>query len=172
MCSYARHLPPGLALRPRTDADLAFLSDLYASTRAEELAPVPWSPEQKRAFLDDQFGKQHAHYLEHYPNAQWYVIEHAGVPVGRFYVSRLTTEMRLMDVSLVAQWRGRGVGSALLHGLVDEADAAGLALSLHVEPYNPALRLYGRWGFEKIESRGAYLYMERALGTARPPATK
>jgi len=31
---------------------------------------------------------------------------------------------------------------------------------LHVEPFNPARRLYERQGFRTVETRGIYLYMQ------------
>jgi GNAT superfamily N-acetyltransferase len=166
----ARFLAPGLALRPRTDADLAFLAELYAATREEELRPVEWSSEQKLAFLRDQFEKQHAHYLLHYPTAEWFVIEHEGIPIGRFYVARTEGEIRLMDVSLLAEWRGRGTGTALMRALTERADSLGLMLGLHVEPYNPALRLYQRFGFTTVETRGVYLFMQRQVGATGSPS--
>ena len=54
----------------------------------------------------------------------------------------------------------RGIGTTLLHGLQSEAAAAGKPLRLHVERFNPALRLYERLGFQQIEDRGVYLFME------------
>lgn len=159
--------PPGVSLRERSDADLPFLEALYASTREEELRPVPWPEADKRAFLADQFAKQHAHYLEHYPGAHWLVIEHAAAPVGRVYLHQAADDIRLMDVALAAAWRGRGLGTALMHALLAFADAAGCSVSLHVEPYNPARRLYERLGFAHVETRGYYQYMKRAPA---PPA--
>jgi GNAT superfamily N-acetyltransferase len=157
----ARDLPAGYALRPRDAQDLAFLRDLYAGTREEELRPVPWTPGQKRAFLDDQFAKQHAHYLHHYPQARWWVVTFEGAPVGRLYLACTARDCRIMDVSLLDAHRNRGVGTALMRAILEEAGAAGVPASLHVEPFNPALRLYLRLGFVHVETRGAYLYMER-----------
>ena len=64
-------LPPAYGLKQRSEADMPFLRLLYAQTREDELAPVPWTAQQKEAFLADQFNKQHSHYLQHYPQAQW-----------------------------------------------------------------------------------------------------
>ena len=155
------HLPAGYALRPREEEDLAFLRDLYAGTREEELRPVDWTEEAKRAFLDDQFNKQHSHYLQHYPQAMWLIITFEGEPVGRLYVASNANDVRIMDVSLVPSHRNRGVGTTLMRGLIEEADRDGIMASLHVEPFNPALRLYERLGFVHVETRGIYLYMER-----------
>jgi GNAT superfamily N-acetyltransferase len=131
------------------------------ATREEELRPVSWTADEKRAFLVDQFEKQHAHYLQHYPQAQWWVVTCDGAPVGRLYLARTANDMRIMDVSLLDAHRRRGVGTALMHAVIDEAQAAGVPASLHVEPFNPALRLYQRLGFVHVETRGVYLFMER-----------
>lgn len=157
----ARYLPAGYALRPREPGDLGFLGELYAAMRDEELRPVAWTPEQKRAFLDDQFAKQHAHYLEHYPQARWWIVTCDGQPVGRLYVARTARDLRIMDVSLIEAHRNRGIGTALMRALIEQSQAHGVPASLHVEPFNPALRLYQRLGFAYVETRGVYLFMER-----------
>ncbi|MBG9388414.1 GNAT family N-acetyltransferase [Caenimonas aquaedulcis] len=156
-------LPPGFALRPRTDADLGFLSELYAQSRAAELAPVPWPEERKRAFLNDQFCKQHAHYLQHYPTAQWWLVVRDGVPAGRLYLAQTPGELRIMDVTLVPGCRNEGAGTALMRMLISHADRNRLAITLHVEPFNPAIRLYVRLGFLHVETRGVYHFMRRPV---------
>lgn len=158
----ASALPDGYALRPRTEPDLPFLRELYAQSRAEELAAVPWTAEARRAFLDDQFGKQHAHYLQHYPTAQWWIVTSDGAPMGRLYVAQTSGDIRVMDVTLDAAHRNHGVGTALMRALLRHADAQSLQATLHVEPFNPAMRLYQRLGFTHVETRGIYHFMRRA----------
>ena len=159
-------LPKGYSLRPRTEGDIAFLRELYAHTREDELRASGWTQERQRDFLHDQFAKQHSHYLQYYPNARWLVVTFEGEPVGRVYVERTARDLRIMDVSLLAPHRGRGVGTAIMQALLEEADAARVSASLHVEPFNPALRLYQRLGFAQVETRGVYWYMERPLPAA------
>ncbi len=157
---------PGLSFRPVDHADLPFLAMLYASTRESELAPVPWPEETKRAFLRDQFDKQHAHYRQHYQDADYWLIEHAGQPIGRVYVYRSPGEIRLMDIALIPAQRGRGVGASLLAELVDEADRHSARITLHVEGDNPVKRLYQRLGFALVEQRGPYEFLERPARAA------
>lgn len=159
----ARALPPGWSVRARVEADLPALCAVYASTRAEELQPVPWTEQQKQDFLADQFAKQHAHYLQHYPDALWLVLECGGQVAGRVYLEETRLGLRLMDIALLPQFKGQGVGTALLRALAAYADAAGRIISLHVEPNNRAVALYRRLGYTEVETRGYYLYMERAL---------
>lgn len=146
-------------LRPVTEADRAFLKAVYASTREEELAQVGWDDEAKRAFVEHQFSAQDTHYRANYPGATFDVIEVDGEPAGRLYVHRGEHEIRIMDIALAPPFRGRGVGTDLLRGLMDEAAASGRSLSIHVETTNPARRLYARLGFVSEGEHGIYVLM-------------
>ena len=147
-------------LRPATPEDEQFLRAVYAGTRAEELARVPWSDEQKRAFTDMQFAAQDADYRRNYPDAQYSIIEVRGVPAGRLYVDRGKKEILIIDIALLPEHRRAGIGTKLLRELQDEARTAGKALTIRVEKFNPALRLYQRLGFQQIEDKGVYLFLE------------
>jgi ribosomal protein S18 acetylase RimI-like enzyme len=48
----------------------------------------------------------------------------------------------------------------LLQEVLDEGAASGRSVSIHVESYNPALRLYDRLGFREIDTNGIYKLME------------
>ncbi len=152
-----------VSLRPITPGDDAFLFELYASTRENELAPVPWSEAQKQAFIRMQFDAQTKHYATHYAERSSFdVILVDGGPAGRLIVHRGEHDVRIVDVALMPAFRGKGVGSELLRALLDEADAAGQSVSIHVEHDNPALRLYARLGFVKISEHGISWLMQRA----------
>ena len=155
----------GIAYRPATDEDLGFLALVYASTRLEEVARSGWPPETQRQFLAHQFDAQHRHYRQHYPAAEWLVIERGGTAVGRLYVEQWPDQIRLIDIALLPDHRGGGTGSAILADLMDMAAAAGKPLTIHVEKNNPAMRLYRRLGFAPIDEHGIYDLMEW-----RPPA--
>jgi ribosomal protein S18 acetylase RimI-like enzyme len=133
---------------------------LYGSTRVEELEPTGWSDAEKQAFLRQQFEAQDRHYREHYPQASFQVIEVDGRPAGRLYVARGAREIRLMDVALLPQHRGRGVGSRLIRDLIEEGVRSARFVSIHVEVFNPARHLYERLGFRPREDRGVYVLME------------
>jgi ribosomal protein S18 acetylase RimI-like enzyme len=154
-----------ITLRPRTDADMEFLHRLYGTTREEELKQVDWTAEQKAAFVDHQFWAQHRHWEENYQDTRWDVIERAGRPIGRLYVARWPEEIRIVDISLLPEHRRGGVGTRLLRDLLAEGDASGRKVSIHVEVFNPARRLYERLGFVQAGDRGVYLLMERHPAT-------
>jgi ribosomal protein S18 acetylase RimI-like enzyme len=150
---------PSLTLRTASPADEAFLIAVHASTR-QELALVPWSKAQKDAFVRQQFDAQAFHYRTHFPDAHDHIVELEGRAVGRLYVARSEREIRVLDIALLPQFRGRGIGSALLRDLLADGAESGRTVSLHVEPSNPALRLYERLGFELVETRGLYSLLE------------
>jgi len=150
---------PSLSLRNVSAADREFLCAVYSSTRTEELATTDWTHEQKAAFCQQQFEAQDAHYLTHYPNASREIILVDGEPVGRLYVDRWPKEIRIMEITLLPEARGHGVGGRLLADLQSEARNAGKILSIHVERFNPALTLYSRLGFVLAEDKGVYLLL-------------
>jgi ribosomal protein S18 acetylase RimI-like enzyme len=152
-----------VVLRPAGAADRAFLLQVYGSTRADELALLPWTDEQKAGFVVHQFEAQDSHYRKHYYDAAFDVIEVDGEPAGRLYVHRGPREIRIVDIALLPAFRGRGIGTRLLCGLIAEAEAedGGRKLSIHVEMNNPARTLYERLGFRPAGEHGVYVLMER-----------
>jgi ribosomal protein S18 acetylase RimI-like enzyme len=155
-------ITPGITLRPVRDDDEPFLLALYATVRAPELEQVAWTDEQKAVFVRHQFDAQSTHWRENYHDTSFDVIERAGVPIGRLYVARWRDEIRVVDVALMPEHRGSGVGGALFRSLFEESDRTGRPVTIHVEIYNPARRLYERLGFVLKEEKGIYLLMERA----------
>jgi len=149
-----------LDLRAIAESDASFLRGLYASTRAAEMAMVPWSGAQKAAFLDMQFDAQHRYYQEHYGDAAFDLILLDGEPAGRLYVQRKPREIVLIDVALMPRFRQRGIGGVLMKGLLEEARAGDRPIRLHVEHENPARAWYLRLGFRDVEDRGVYIFME------------
>jgi ribosomal protein S18 acetylase RimI-like enzyme len=154
-----------IELLPAELGDREFLYRVYASTRDEELAVVPWDEAQKEAFLRAQFDAQARWYREHYAAASFDVVLVDGEPCGRLYVHRGASEIRIVDIALLPEHRGNGVGTALLGDLLAEADTTGRRVTIHVERFNPALRLYERLGFSVAEDKGVYMLLERPRAT-------
>lgn len=143
-----------------TDADLPFVAALYASTRMEELAATGWPDAARDALLDQQHRAQHHHYRLWHPDAEWLIVEREGVPIGRLYVSETGPEILLIDISLLPESRGAGIGGAIMADLLDHARALAKPVVLHVGPFNPARRLYSRLGFAPAGTQGASERME------------
>jgi ribosomal protein S18 acetylase RimI-like enzyme len=150
-----------IALRPYQDYDRDFLFKLYASTRAEEIAPFRWPPAQQEAFLRMQFTAQQQWYAISYAQAEHHIVEQDGVPIGRLMVTRQPPAAVLVDIALLSEHRGKGIGGGLVRDLIQQCNQAKLPLRLQVLKTNPALRLYERLGFIRTGEDQMYIQMEK-----------
>lgn len=150
------HFACPVDLRAARAEDKEFFLQVYTFTRTEEMAMVPWTNEQKAAFLRFQFEAQNRHYSTHYPAAQYWVILRKDFPIGRMIVNEGDEEILLMDIALLPEHRKQGIGTALIRAVMVEAAAQHKDLLLHVETFNPAMKLYERLGFIKTREMGIY----------------
>lgn len=150
-----------ITLRAVTAADEAFLLSVYASTRAGEMKLVPWTAEQKEAFVKMQYAAQKQHYQAMHPAASHDIICVGETQVGRVYVDRKVEELHILDITVLPEFRGRGTGQTVLRRLMDEAGADGKAVTIYVESFNPSLRLFERLGFQKEREEGFQLLLKR-----------
>lgn len=151
----------GLQLRPACADDLPFLRELYASSRAAELACMPWPEQAKRAFCDGQFDLQHRHYLAYAIPGAFTIVMRDDQPVGRLYLHWTPAELRIVDIQLLPGAQGQGIGSTLLRWLQSLLPQAGIAsLGLHVLQHNTAAhQLYQRLGFHALEVHDMHVRM-------------
>ena len=153
-----------ISLRPIQDEDLMVLSKIYGSTREKELKQVVgWNDEQKKAFVLQQFMAQHEYYQKNYVGAAFYVIQKNKDSIGRLYIHENFQEkgVRIIDIALLPQWQNRGIGSSILKDILAKASTLNRAVSIHVETFNPAMKLYKKLDFEKIsETNGVYHLLE------------
>lgn len=151
-----------IGLRGIDATDRAFLREVYAGTRHDELAPLGWSREQVDAFTDMQFEAQHRDYWRNYDTSRFRIVTCDGIDAGRLYVERRDDELRVVDIALLPDFRCRGIATGLFEGLFAEADAQGVVVRIHVEHENAAQRLYLRLGFGFTGEPGPiYRLMER-----------
>ncbi len=149
-----------ITLRLTKSSDEDFFESVYADSRRDELAMFGWSREQEDAFFKMQFQLQKQAYRMQFPDANYYVVELDGTPVGRLIIYRDEKEIRLVDVVLLAESRGQGIGEILLEELKTEA-TFDKPLNLRVLKTNlPAKRFYERLGFSIIENADLHLSMQ------------
>ena len=158
-----------VALRRVEDGDAGFLRQVYAGTRAAEMAVVNWTEDQKHSFLNMQFTAQDHHYRRHYPDADHWVALVDGQAAGRYVVDRNQDRILIVDIALLPQHRGKGVGTSLLESTQADAGAAGLPVVLNVEMSNPAARLYRRLGFTRTAEQGIHHEMKWLPDSATAP---
>jgi ribosomal protein S18 acetylase RimI-like enzyme len=150
-----------LTLRAATDVDKEFLVGLFASTRAEELQALAWNPMQAEMFIDIQYNAQQQSYRLAYPSAENNIILRDGRPIGRILVDRSEDAIHLVDIAILPEYRNQGVGTKFIGSLIDEATKQGRPVILSVFHSNPAIHLYERMGFEKVEEESLYWKMKR-----------
>ena len=160
--------PRGLRRAAPGDAELLYR--IYASTREDELAAVPWDAPAKEAFLRMQFAAQDRYYHAAFPQASYDLIVRGDQVLGRLYVDRGEPAWVVLDLALLPEHRGQGIGTQLLTQVLAEAGAAAKPVRMHVEKFNPARRLYARLGFRPIADQGVYLQLEWTPGPVRRPA--
>jgi ribosomal protein S18 acetylase RimI-like enzyme len=150
-------------LRPVSPNDDQFLLSVYRSTREDELAQAEWVEGQKEMFLRWQFDLQRREYDARFPEAAYHVIVVDQQPAGRIWVGSDDEQIRLLDIALLPEFQNRGIGTALLRRLQEEAARQGKALRHMVFVLNnDGQRFYERLGFVVIEDLGAYQHMEWA----------
>jgi ribosomal protein S18 acetylase RimI-like enzyme len=139
---------PTIERRPVEPDDDTFLAEVYAGTRADEMATVPWDEAGKKEFLDLQYRAQTHSYTTRFPDSEHSVVLVDGERAGRIWTDEWEDEIRLLDIAFLPQFRNRGVGTVLLTGLQDDARASGKVLRHSVEINNEAaIRFYERLGF-------------------------
>ncbi|MFF7110595.1 GNAT family N-acetyltransferase [Pseudomonas sichuanensis] len=163
-----RHACLGLDLRQQAEADGSLLRALFVARRAAEFAAAPWSDAEREAFLHAQADLQGRHYAQHYPMAHFLIIKQAGQAIGRLCMDESETDLRVVDIALLPEWQGLGIGSAVLNAVLALGDGLGKACTLSVDLTNPAQTLYRRLGFEVCADQGLYLQMRRQPAAIHP----
>lgn len=153
-----------LNFRKINEKDFPFLKKVYRSTRENELDSTGWDETQKSGFIEFQFNAQHAYYMNVYKDAEFQIIKSDSTDIGRLYIWNTEHQIRIIDIAILPEYRGKGVGTKILSDLIQESEQSGKKLNIHVEYFNPALRLYERLGFKKADDTGVYLFMERLPG--------
>lgn len=142
-------------LRHLEAGDEAFLRALFEEVRADAFASLPLPDAQKQSLIEMQYRAQKAQYEFSYPEAENSIVVLGDQSIGVLRVDRKEAGTRLVEIALLSSQRRRGIGTALLRGLIAE----GRPVLLSVERANPARRLYERLGFVVMRDDGVYLEM-------------
>lgn len=153
-------IPESITLRDADSEDVSFLACLYGDTRRREVSAWGWPPEQQEWFLRMQFDVQRKSYRAQFPSAVDRIVLRDGMAIGRILTCQEDMALRLVDIALLEEHRGQGIGTYLMGELLKECEAESCALHLQVAQGNPAMRLYQRMGFLQTGGDLVYLQME------------
>lgn len=135
--------------RPETADDARFRLRLFQSTHGAIFAGL--DPALAETLLRHQFAAQDVGYRAAFAGARFDIVECSGHAVGRIVTLQSDDATTLVDIALLPEWRGRGIGSALIAALLGEARAAGTRVRLSVARSNVrAQALYRRLGFRVV----------------------
>ena len=151
---------PSIDMRPATQADQLFLLRLYASTRGNAFRLHGCDTATEAMLQTIQFQARQTDLHLRYPDAETTVIIGRERPIGRLHVDYSGGEIRLVDMALLPEYRGRGIGRGLLRGLQAHGRRLGVPVRLHVALGNPAQRLCHRCDFIMQGTDGQYAAME------------
>ncbi|WP_036719634.1 GNAT family N-acetyltransferase [Paenibacillus harenae] len=142
-----------------TQPEDPLLFELYALTRADEVAAWGWGKEEQQAFLTMQFRFQQQSYRMQYPEHRIQIVIADGQRTGKWLTAIHGNEKVLVDIAILPAQCNKGIGTALIRQLQEEARLAGLPLRLSVRSDNPARRLYTRLGFETVSEDELHVRM-------------
>lgn len=149
----------GVRLRLARPADEPFLERLYGATR-DDLTALDWSPEVTAGILASQYRARSHHYRQAFPNALDQIVEVGAEPAGRLLTEESGGVTRVIDIALLPERRGHGIGEDLLRSVCSRARFTGGTVQLSVSVGNRAQGLYERLGFSVTHRDPMYLTME------------
>jgi len=150
-----------LAVRPALPQDEIFLYELYSAIRGPEFALAPITPTQREHLIRMQFRGQISAYTQNYPNSCYHIVLLDSKPVGRLWVAQSDSEFHLVDIGVHPSVQSKGVGSALVQRLQQEAARARMPIRSCVSKFNPgSLRFHKRLGFSIVREDEMNYFME------------
>lgn len=154
-------ISPNIKLHRAAPEDEEFLISVYGSTREQELALVPWTDEQRHAFIKFQYIAQLNYYQSEFPNSEHWVIEADGKPVGRLFLDRREAQFRILDITILTPHRGKGIGLPVIRYVMNEAATVGKTVGINLDLYSSSQPIFERLGFkatEKTDSHTLYVW--------------
>lgn len=142
------------------ERDGEFIEKVYRSTREKELNLTGWPEDQKHRFIIMQSMAQLVDFKRNYKGTNYRIILYKKKPAGRLYLWETNSEVWVIDISLLPEFRGKGIGRSILSDIIERSRKKNKTVALHVALGNPARRLYERLGFKKVGATATHDCME------------
>ena len=152
-------------LRPATADDENFLITVYKSSRGDDLRGLGWDENRINEFLEMQYQAQRTFDQSDYGRATDEIILCSGQRAGRLLADFREDEIRCVDLSLLPEYRNRGLGTLLVRKLQKQASAAQKPLRVQIIRFSRAVKLFERLGFSRTSETGTHFQMEWKPGS-------
>ncbi|WP_297417475.1 GNAT family N-acetyltransferase [Clostridium sp.] len=138
-----------------------FLLKIFKESNPELLYICGLGEEEKRVILLQQFTIETKQLMQIYPNAEFNIVMLNEEPIGKLYINYGKTADRIIEIALLEEYRGRGIGKELIEIVIKNAKKAGKNVRLQVAWFNQnAYGLYKKLGFQVIENKEVFFEME------------
>jgi GNAT superfamily N-acetyltransferase len=150
-----------IAVRPAVPLDEIFLYQLYAAVRGPEFALAPITPTQREHLMRMQFQASMAAYAQMFPNSCYHLVLLDSKPIGRLWVWQGEEEFHLVDIAIHPSVQSKGIGTALIQRIQQDAAKARLPIRCTVFRFNPgSLRFHQKLGFSIVRADDVNYFME------------
>jgi ribosomal protein S18 acetylase RimI-like enzyme len=140
-----------ILLQERTENDSEFFMELFGEIKSSELHLHSWPEQIKNQLITMQFHAYEQCIMAEFPNSVDYLIVYQSEKAGRLQLNKNKDGIRLINISLLADYRNKGIGAEIINNIVTEANQKGIPVILEVDKINPAQNLYYRLGFKVIQ---------------------
>lgn len=138
-----------IRFRQATQADIEFLDSIYTLGLQKHVERIyTWKPELFRQKFNPLLTQ---------------VIISDGIEVGMVTVKRQVDELYLGDIVILPEFQNQGIGSAVIKGVLRDANTEGVPVRLQVLKQNPAKGLYERLGFVIVTETQTHYIMRSGL---------
>ena len=138
-----------ISFRPETSEDDAFLRRLILGPIIEELGAETWTEPMRTHLAGVQYTSRRQGVRGRYPDGESRIVVADGIAAGWLYTAGFPEVVWLVEVMILSEFRGHGIGSAAVRKVVESAGARPVQLKVNVTN-DGATRLYERLGFRRI----------------------
>ena len=148
-------------LRQESALDETFVRNLIIETIADELGAAAWPEAMRNHLLDIQYNARRHSGRPTSPQSASYIIEADAEDAGWLVTTTLPDEIWLAEIMVLNALRGKGIGTAVIRGILADAAQIQVRARLNVNKTNHgAIRLYERLGFRPIDGNEVRQVME------------
>ncbi len=146
--------------RPEGVGDASFLVALYQAVREREPGWSLLPPGERAELLAGQCRLQSQAYARQYPAAARVIIDVDGRPAGRIYLADQPSEIHVIEISLLPEFRGHGIGGRLIRAVQEGARVRGVPVRLHAWREVGVAAFYQHLGFRVVRTEALGEWLE------------